>query len=162
MHPRARELLESLRLEPHPEGGHYRRIWTSAHCVESSDRRGPRAAMSAIHFLLDTEEVSRWHRVASDEAWLHVEGSGVRLHLLDWASRELRSQQVGPADQGGVPVCIVPAGTWQAAQPVGAFALVTCVVAPEFAFEDFQLMAADGAEARWLAGSAPGMARFVR
>jgi predicted cupin superfamily sugar epimerase len=33
----------------------------------------------------------------------------------------------------------VPAGAWQAAETLGAWTLVSCVVAPGFVFERFEL-----------------------
>ena len=40
------------------------------------------------------------------------------------------------------PQAVVPAGVWQAAEPVGGAALCGCTVAPGFEFEDFELGAA--------------------
>ena len=34
---------------------------------------------------------------------------------------------------------VVPAGTWQSATPLGEWTLVSCVVAPGFEFEGFEL-----------------------
>lgn len=34
---------------------------------------------------------------------------------------------------------VVPAGAWQAAEPLGVFALVGCTVAPAFQFAGFEL-----------------------
>ena len=52
MHPRVDELINLLRLEPHPEGGLFRRIYRSQLMVTPSDSRGPRVALSVIYFLL--------------------------------------------------------------------------------------------------------------
>jgi predicted cupin superfamily sugar epimerase len=38
------------------------------------------------------------------------------------------------------PVCVVPAGRWQAARSTGAFTLVSCSVGPGFDFEDFEML----------------------
>ncbi len=35
--------------------------------------------------------------------------------------------------------CVVPAGAWQAARPLGDYALVSCIVAPGFDFAGFEL-----------------------
>ncbi|HYE00306.1 MAG TPA: cupin domain-containing protein, partial [Alphaproteobacteria bacterium] len=37
------------------------------------------------------------------------------------------------------PQLIVPAGHWQAAESLGRWTLVSCVVAPGFRFEGFEL-----------------------
>ncbi len=40
---------------------------------------------------------------------------------------------------GDAPQVLVPAGTWQRTRPTNADVLVTCVVSPEFHFDDFEL-----------------------
>jgi len=133
------DLIERLQLAPHPEGGHYRQIFKSPRVREG------RSALTAIYFLLRRGERSRWHRVVSDEIWTRLEGEGVRLHLFD--GERVTQRNVG-ADE---PVGVVPAGVWQAAEPLGDYALVACFVAPGFEFEDFTLMADDPEAAARLA-----------
>ena len=53
---------------------------------------------------------------------------------------------------------MIPAGEWQAAEPLGAYALVACFVAPGFEFADFTLMSDDAASAAKLPGE---LRRFV-
>ena len=71
---RAQDLIRTLRLQPHPEGGHYREIFRSPHEVQPADGRKPRSAITTIDFLLQSGEFSAWHRVASDEVWHLLEG----------------------------------------------------------------------------------------
>ena len=80
---RAEELIETLALVPHPEGGFYRQVYKSSQTVQPRDDRDVRSALTAIYFLLPSGEQSRWHRVRSDEIWTHLEGSPVTLHLFD-------------------------------------------------------------------------------
>ena len=56
---------------------------------------------------------------------------------------------------------VVPAGTWQAAEPVSDEVLVGCTVAPGFDFEDFTLLDPASYEAQWLNRLAPSLARLV-
>src|SRR5262245_64565738 len=44
---RVAELIERLRLAPHPEGGYYREIWRGGLGVEPLDGRGRRAALTS-------------------------------------------------------------------------------------------------------------------
>ena len=37
----------------------------------------------------------------------------------------------------------MPAGAWQSARPLGAWALVGCIVTPAFEYDGFELAAAD-------------------
>jgi predicted cupin superfamily sugar epimerase len=41
--------------------------------------------------------------------------------------------------QGERPQLIVPAGVWQSAEPLGAWTLIGCTVAPGFEFSGFEL-----------------------
>jgi len=139
MHPRARELLNTLGMRPHPEGGHYVEQFRSAQRVHVLDRKVERTALTAIYFLLAAGEFSRWHRVMSDEVWHYHEGDAIELVLFD--DRVLRRLQLGPVASVTRPTIVVPAGTWQAARTTGAYTLVGCTVGPGFEFADFSLLA---------------------
>jgi len=139
MHPRAAALIEALRLVPHPEGGHYREIHRSTAVVSPGDSRGARAALTVIYFLLADGEISRLHRVMSDEAWHFHEGSVLEL-VVAMEAGPVRTFSLGPCAGSTGPVHIVPAGAWQAARTTGPFTLVTCSVGPGFDFDDFEMM----------------------
>lgn len=152
-------LVRRLGLAPHPEGGFYRETFRSPVVVQTP--RGPRAASTAIWFLLPGGAFSAWHRVASEEVWHHYDGDPVTLHTLS-PEGDYRAEVLGhDVDAGQAPQRVVPAGTWQAASCEGAFALCGCTVAPGFEFSDFEL--ADRAS---LAGAFPAHAgaieRFTR
>lgn len=153
MNSDTRSLIQKLDLLAHPEGGYYRETYRAPLQVHSAFHGGMRAAFTSIHFLLAAGQYSAWHRVASDESWFFHEGSDVAVHSLVPPTAQgdavVRTQTLG-ADSGCFELT-VPAGTWFAARPVapGSHVLVSCVVAPGFEFEDFelatreQLMAAD-------------------
>jgi predicted cupin superfamily sugar epimerase len=142
MHPRAAELIATLGMAAHPEGGFYREIFRSSSEVTPADARGARAALTTIYFLLPADSVSRWHRVASDEVWHLYEGGPLELLELSPDGRDLARHTLGPMGSGaGAPVCTIRAGMWQAARPLGAYVLVGCTVAPGFEFADFRLLA---------------------
>jgi uncharacterized protein len=137
MHRRAHDLIQSLALEPHIEGGHYRRIY------ESRLRHGEsaRPAATSIYFLLAAGELSRWHRVDADELWHYYEGDPLELLRFDPSDGSLVRNVLGPVCRDSAPVCVVPAGVWQAARPLGAYTLVGCTVAPGFEYRGFSLLA---------------------
>ena len=141
MHPRAAELICLLDLEPHPEGGYYRRIHRSESRVLREADGTRRRALTSIYYLLTEGSLSRWHRVLADEAWHHYEGAP--LELLGFAADVPHNflHRLGPLQEGGSPAYVVPAGWWQAARPLGAYSLVGCTVGPGFEFEDFTLLA---------------------
>jgi uncharacterized protein len=140
-------LAAALDLDPHPEGGWYRRTWTSGVTVETP--HGPRPSATAILYLLD--DVSRRHRVRSAELWCRHSGSPVVLHI--GGSPAAGDEHVLDADH---PQVLVPAGAWQTARLLGTEpALVTCVVSPGFDFADFELAGPDGLSGYGPAGAPP-------
>lgn len=161
MDHRAAALVRSLALAPHPEGGHYREIFRSATGVTPADGRGGRCGLTAIHFLLTASEFSRWHRLRSDEVWVHLEGDGIRLRLLETAPPTLREVTLGAPAAGGEAMTVIPAGTWQTAAPLGAYALAACLVAPGFEFSDERYMDADPAARRLLGERWPELVGLV-
>jgi predicted cupin superfamily sugar epimerase len=129
----ADETVHRLGLVPHPEGGYYREMFRSEAQVTLPDGR-VRSASTAILYLLPADSWSAWHRVTSDEAWHHYEGAPLRLHRLGQETVILEKAN---------PLAVVPAGVWQAAEPVGGAVLVGCTVAPGFEFQDFVMGDAD-------------------
>ena len=161
MHPRAAELIATLHLQPHPEGGRYRRVYTSTTQLVYNEALRP--ATTAIHYLLCSGEISRWHRIDADEIWQHHEGDALELMLFDEASGELTRHRLGRSDTAtnARPLLSVPAGIWQAARPLGDYALVGCSVAPGFDFAGFRLLTPDSDAARRLAATDAGAMRFA-
>jgi predicted cupin superfamily sugar epimerase len=160
MHPRAAELIDRLKLRPHPEGGFYAEVHRSAAAVDALDGRPRRAALTSIYFLLTAGTLSRWHRVLSDELWCHLEGAPIELNLLDAAQRRLHTHVLGPVADQVQPQHAVAAGVWQAARSSGTYSLAACMVAPGFDFVDFALMADDDPLRAWLAAQHPTMTAF--
>jgi predicted cupin superfamily sugar epimerase len=133
----ADHIIQLLRLQPHPEGGHY--------CETFRDPAGGasgRAHSTAIYFLLKAGEVSRWHRVDAVEVWHWYAGAPLLLTVADAAGR--REVQLGiELAAGERPQAIVPAHAWQQARSLGAWTLVGCTVAPGFQFTGFELAPPD-------------------
>jgi predicted cupin superfamily sugar epimerase len=141
VHPRASELIRRLELQPHPEGGMFRRTFCSSLSTTPGDARGQRAALTAIYFLLVDEGISRWHRVLSDEAWHWYEGAPLELFTAPDGGGAITHNVLGPYSGAAAPQHVVPAGDWQAARSTGAYTLVGCCVGPGFDFADFSLLA---------------------
>jgi predicted cupin superfamily sugar epimerase len=113
--PPIRDLVGQLGLEPHPEGGWYRRVWAADHVVDpDTDRR----AASAIHFLLAEGDRSTWHRLTdAEEVWIHQAGAPMVLHTSPDGVTE-SSHVLGPAPAAGqIAAFVVPVGHWQSAEP---------------------------------------------
>jgi predicted cupin superfamily sugar epimerase len=161
MDTRARDLIAGLQLQPHPEGGHYREVHRSGAHVVPRDGRATRAALTGIYFLLVAGEHSRWHRVASDEAWHHYEGGPLELLVATPDGSRVQRILLGPALESDGPTHTVPAWHWQAARPLGAYALAGCNVAPGFEFADFAFLRDDRECAARLAAVAPELAALA-
>ena len=126
-------IIALLKLQPHPEGGHYRETFR--------DPQGPegRGFSTAIYYLLDAGESSHWHRVDAAEIWHHYAGAPLALSLSqDGASAAI--QHLGKDLAAGQrPQIVVPAGCWQSAVALGGWTLVGCTVAPGFDFAGFEM-----------------------
>jgi len=132
------QLVRLLSLRPHPEGGFYREVHRAAEVLELP--RGPRAACTAIHYVLPPGRSSALHRVTSDELWTWFDGDPLELHLLHPDGRYERIPLGRDVAAGQRPLAVVPAGVWQAAGPAAAGgAWCGCTVAPGFEFADFEL-----------------------
>ncbi|MEI2387091.1 cupin domain-containing protein [Breoghania sp. JC706] len=134
----AEEVVQRLRLEPHPEGGFFRETFRDAATVNG------RARSTAIYFLLPAGVVSAWHKVDAVEVWHHYAGAPLTLSLS--AGEGKQEITLGPNILAGQqPQAVVPEGVWQSAESLGTWTLVGCTVAPAFEFDGFE-MAPDGWE----------------
>ncbi|MCB1883222.1 MAG: cupin domain-containing protein [Geminicoccaceae bacterium] len=125
-------IIEALTMQPHPEGGHYAETY-----AERGD--GGRGALTAIYFLLRAGERSHWHKVDAVEVWLWHAGAPLALEVRG-GDAPRGHHRLGPAiDAGERPQAVVPKGAWQAARSLGAWTLVSCVVAPGFTFAGLEL-----------------------
>ncbi len=129
---KAEEVISTLNLAPHPEGGWYRETYRAP----SPD--GTRGAATSILFLLKEGEASHWHRVDASEIWIHQGGGALELQIAQ--NGLVEAFRLGPDLIGGdLLQKVVPPQAWQAARALGDYALVACVVAPAFSFDGFEL-----------------------
>jgi predicted cupin superfamily sugar epimerase len=130
----AREIIRLLNMQPHPEGGHYAETFRAA--------GEPRASMTAIYYLLEAGEVSAWHQVDADEAWLWHAGGPLALTCAPPDGKGASPVRLGPDLRAGQrPQAVIPAHHWQTAETLGHWSLVSCIVAPGFEFSGFRLAA---------------------
>lgn len=138
MHPRALELIGSLDLSPHPEGGYYKRVYESSKQVLANGVLRP--AITSILFLLTKGVGSRWHRVDAAEVWDWQEGDAVELLMYDADARALSRAQLDTSARGGQLLQVVPAGIWQSARTHGDYSLVNCSVSPGFVWSGLEML----------------------
>ncbi len=137
--------IDKLKLEPHPEGGYYRQTYR-AEVILAKDAlplqfAGPRAASTAIYFLLEGENFSAFHRLRSDELWHFYAGSTLAVHVIEADGKYSEVVLGNDPDAGEGLQAVVKAGCWFASRvrDKKSFALVGCTVSPGFDFEDFEL-----------------------
>ncbi len=128
------DLIATLGLQPHPEGGHYAETWRH----DPADHSRP--AGTCIYFLLRAGERSRWHRVDATEIWHHYAGAALELRIKPPDAQDVETAVLGDdLGAGERPQVVVPAHAWQEARSLGDFTLVGCTVSPGFEFAGFEL-----------------------
>jgi predicted cupin superfamily sugar epimerase len=155
----ADEVIRTLGLQPHPEGGHYIETFRSSASIASVSHDGPRSASTAIYFMLKSGDFSAFHQVRSDEGWHHYAGDPLELVLLrpEGVERVVLGNDLA---RGERPFAMAPRDVLQAARPLAGthgFALCGCTVAPGFDFRDFEMPSR--AE---LIGAMPAHAEVIR
>lgn len=135
----AADVISLLDLQPHPEGGYYRETFRDA-------GDGKDCASTAIYYLLEAGDCSRWHRVlGSSEVWHHYAGGPLALTLSS-NGHDAEAHRLGKNIQmGEKPQVIVPPDWWQTAESLGRWTLVGCTVAPGFDFKNFEMAPDDWA-----------------
>jgi predicted cupin superfamily sugar epimerase len=99
------------------------------------------AYRTAGHWLFLPGSFSSFHAVANgEELWLiHI--GRLQLHVIEPAGRHSVVRLGLDITGGELPIAVVPAGCWQAAElPEGVpFAFGTNVCAPPFSFDEFSI-----------------------
>ena len=143
--PTVEALCALLGLVPHPiEGGFFAETYRSGDLLPGdalpARYRGPRAAATAIYYLLTPETFSAMHRLGSDEIFHFYLGDPVEM--LQLAPDGSHRVVVIGADleAGQRPQVVVPRGVWQGARvrPGGRLALLGTTVAPGFDYADYE------------------------
>jgi predicted cupin superfamily sugar epimerase len=120
----------ALGLAPHPEGGFYRETFRDGDLEQ-------RGAATAILFLLPASVISHWHRVDALEIWVWQAGAPLLLEITAPDGPAV-GDRLGPDVAAGERLQrTVPVQHWQRAQSLGAWSLVSCIVAPAFLFSGF-------------------------
>ena len=149
--------MQESELIEHPEGGRYKEVYRSAMKVNEAQRE--RDALTHIYFSLNEDEVSRFHKVTSDEIWNLYEGEGLLLYLWDEETKQMDCIELSSAKR---EYChVVKAGLWQATAPISSKILVGCSVAPGFEFQDFELIDSQSSIALDILQEYPGLKRLV-
>lgn len=139
------QLVKTLKLEPHPEGGYFRESYRSSGYISSdnlpNDIDGNRNYCTGIYYLLKSDDFSAFHRINQDEMWHFYMGNAIQITMISTIG-ELESITLGQdLSRGQLLQFVVPKNYWFAAKVVASnsYALVGCTVSPGFDFKDFEL-----------------------
>lgn len=137
--------ISKLGLEPHPEGGYFKRTFESQEQITDQELmvhfEGKRMLYTSIYFLLTSNDVSHFHRLQSDELWYYHAGSPLSVHMID-ENGEYTEHKLGlDLENGEVPQVLVPKNTifGSSVKDRDTFSLVGCMVSPGFEYQDFEL-----------------------
>lgn len=131
----AKEWIDELHLEPHPEGGYYRQ---TDYADETYLKNGKALPLyTNIHFLLTPDSPSHFHQLTSDELWFYHAGNPLTVHSFHEDGRYTKAVLGLGADESLHHN--VSAGTIFGSTVEEGYALVSCTVVPGFDFADFTL-----------------------
>lgn len=139
------QLIQTLQLEPHVEGGYFRRTYGAKRSL-TVDQGEERPIMSSIYYLLtDDSPVGYFHRNLSDIVHYWHCGDPLTYYLID-AGGQYREVELGPdLDRGQRLQLTVPGGVWKATElRRGSFGLLSEAVAPGFDYADMELATEQG------------------
>lgn len=134
------QLIKKLRMQPHPEGGYYYETYRSNEVTADG-----RALYTSIYFLLETGNISHFHRIDSDELWYYQGGYSLTVHMI-YPDGKYEAVKLGlDVMNGEVPQFLVPKHTIFASsvEEDNAWSFVGCMVSPGFTFEAFELFTKD-------------------
>ncbi|VVO92845.1 cupin domain-containing protein [Pseudomonas fluorescens] len=139
--PGIKELVASLDLEPHVEGGYYRRTYQSDNMVTTTG--GQRDRMTSIYYLLTKDSpIGHFHLNHSDIVHYYHLGDAIAYSLI-FPDGTLETIMMGSdVVEGECLQLHVPGGVWKASRlMVGSagFGLISEAVSPGFDYADMQL-----------------------
>jgi uncharacterized protein len=145
MRPFADYWINKLQLTRHIEGGSYYRTYCSGVLIDQKQLppgfHGPRPASTAIYFLLQKDQFSAIHRIASDELWHFYYGDPLLVYEIDEAGNLTEHLLGNNPENNECFQCTVKAGSWFGSKikKGGGYSLVGCTVSPGFDFDEFEL-----------------------
>lgn len=133
--PTAKDWIKKLDLEPHVEGGYFRRTDTASQIYMKDGEEFP--IYTNIYFLLTPESPSHFHQLTSDEMWFYHAGNPLTVHSLH-EDGTYTAVELG-LEEEQTPHHTVRAGTIFGSTVEEGYALVSCAVIPGFSYSDFKL-----------------------
>lgn len=139
----AQDVITALNLEPHVEGGYFRRTYQSDHRDSLETDGGPRYLMTSIYYLLtDQSPVGQFHFNRSDILHYFHLGDAIEYNLIH-ADGSLQTLVMGSDVLAGQHLQLhVPGGIWKSSRLLDGstgFGLISEAVSPGFDFADMEM-----------------------
>ncbi len=135
-----KSIIATLQLEPHMEGGYYRRTYCSEDNMTNANG-SQRPALSSIYYMLtDDSPIGYFHRNQSDIVHYWHSGAALTYYLIDPLG-QFSTQRLGPDIAAGENLQMtVPGGYWKATLLSGGeYGLLSEAVSPGFDYADMSL-----------------------
>ncbi len=140
------QVIAYLQLSPHPEGGYFRRSYTSGVNIVD-ENASSRPAMSSIFYLLTADQaLGRMHRNRSDIVHYYQGGGALRYTLIG-PQGQVEEHTMGSDLAAGQLLQLTVAGNWWKASELldGDYGLISEAVCPGFDYQDHQFAGAEQA-----------------
>lgn len=136
-------VIRALNLEPHAEGGYFRRTYQADHRDMLETANGSRYLMTSIYYLLGEQSpVGQFHFNQSDILHYFHLGDAIEYSLIH-ADGSLQTLVMGTDMLAGQLLQLhVPGGIWKASRLLdgsNGFGLISEAVSPGFDFADMEM-----------------------
>lgn len=145
MTEKAKYYKDKLMLQKHPEGGYFKEVYRAGEIIEAdmlpTRYGGDRVFSTSIYFLLDENQVSKLHKLKSDEVWHFYDGSAVKIYVIQ-PDGKLEVRLLGSKLENGETLqTVIEKNSWFGAELIdkNQCGLIGCTVAPGFDFNDFEI-----------------------
>ena len=143
MNQKAKYYIQKLQLEKHPEGGYFREVYRSGEMIsiDAPKKNLKRNVSTSIYFLLEGSQISKFHRLKSDELWHFYDGDSIKVYILDEKGKLTETVLGKKMEDEEVFQTVIKNNNWFAAVLMNkrSFALIGCTVSPGFDFSEFEL-----------------------
>ena len=141
--PSAQGVINALNLEPHLEGGYFRRTYQSDHRDWLETAGGPRYLMTSIYYLLTKQSpMGQFHLNQSDILHYFHLGDAIEYSLIH-PDGSMQTVVMGNDVLAGQHLQLhVPGGIWKASRLLdgaNGFGLISEAVSPGFDFADMEM-----------------------
>lgn len=143
-----KDVVDILKLEPHPEGGFYAQTFVDPNTIATPDFPS-RSASTMIYFLLTPSSFSQIHRLDACEAWHHY--AGLPINVVELHENGAKVTRLGKdLLRGERPQYVVAENVWFGSVMADVdkdeddgdrtrWSLVGCTVAPGFEWSKFEM-----------------------